>query len=130
MAEQPRREILVIEDEEKIASLVKLELESIGYSVRTEGSGRAALTSAAEHQPDLVILDLKLPDMDGYEVCRELRNLSRAWVTPVLILTAMSQPIDQLRGFAHGADAYLIKPFELDTLVQTVAQLLGETTIA
>ena len=127
MTGRSRGEILVVEDEEKIARLLRSHLEDVGYSVHTETRGRTALTYAAEHQPDLVILDLQLPDMGGYAVCKELRNLSCVWVTPVLMLTGMVQPIDQLRGFAHGADAYLTKPFELTEVLETVAVLLGET---
>ena len=125
-----RGKILVVEDEEKIARLLMLRLESAGYSVHTEARGRAALSYVAEYPPDLVILDLKLPDMGGYDVCKELRHLSRHWVIPVLMLTGMTQPIDQLRGFANGADAYLTKPFELPKVLETIAQLLGETTHA
>ena len=123
-----RGKILVVEDEEKIAGLLMSRLEGAGYSVHTEAHGRTALSYAAEYPPDLVILDLKLPDMGGYEVCKELRHLSRHWVIPVLMLTGMTQPIDQLRGFAYGADAYLTKPFELSKVLEIIAELLGDRT--
>ncbi|MBI4598000.1 MAG: response regulator, partial [Candidatus Omnitrophica bacterium] len=92
--------------------------------------GKAAISWAVEHQPDLVILDLVLPDMDGHKVCQELRRLYSFWALPVLILTAKNQPIDQLRGFAHGADAYMTKPFESGELLRTVALLVGNTAPA
>ena len=120
-----RRQIVVVEDHAPIARLLTTQLERLGYAVHTETHGRAALRYAAEHQPDLVILDLRLPDMSGYEVCKELRKLYHAWVVPILMVTGMDQPIDQLRGFAYGADAYLTKPFELTELLATIAQLLG-----
>ena len=130
MAPQERRRILVVEDEEALARLVKWQLESVGYEVHTEGTGTRALTYAAEYRPDLVVLDLRLPDMHGYDVCNKLRELYHPWVLPILMLTAMDKPIDQLRGFAHGADAYLTKPFESAELLKTVTLLLGQSAAA
>ena len=125
--ENTRRRILIVEDEAALAKLVKWQLESAGYEVHTEADGRGGLTYAAEHQPDLVVLDLRLPDISGYEVCRELRKLSTPWALPILMLTAMDKPVDELRGFAHGADAYLTKPFDSDELRRTVTLLLGQS---
>ena len=124
MMAESHQQILVVEDEEAQARLLKLLLESAGYDVQTEGRGSAALSFAAEHRPDLVILDLRLPDMGGYEVCQRLRKLFHPWPVPTVMLTAMDKPIDQLRGFAHGADAYLTKPCESDELLKTIASLL------
>lgn len=121
-----RKSILVVEDEETLARFLRWELESAGFEVHTETLGREALKYAAERRPDLVILDLQLPDLHGYQVCRELRRLYHPWVVPVLILTAMDRPIDQLRGFAYGADAYLTKPYEPSELFKTISLLLGE----
>jgi len=119
------KQIVVIEDDADMAALLKERLESVGYAVYTEGSGKGGLISAAEHRPDLVILDLRLPDLHGYEVCRELRKACHPWTLPIIMLTAMTRPIDQLRGFAHGADAYLTKPFDSKELLNTVTMLLG-----
>jgi len=130
MAAMPQKRILVVEDEVPLARMVKWELESAGVSVHTETTGKAGLTYALEHRPDLIILDLRLPDLNGYEVCRELRKLSTPWTTPILMLTAMDQPIDQLRGYAHGADAYMTKPFEPAELLKTVSLLLGQSSLA
>ena len=127
--EADRKQILVVEDDEPIAGLLKCRLESAGFQVRTAGDGKDALTCAAEQRPSLVILDLMLPDMDGFQVCRQIRKLSQPWRTPVLMLTAMDEPIDRLRGFAHGADAYLTKPFDADELVKTVGLLLAESAL-
>ena len=126
MTTRGRKRIMIVEDEEKIATVLASQLALAGYDVHTETHGSVALRYAAEHQPDLVILDVKLPDVSGYVVCKELRTLYHAWVVPVLMITAMDQPIDQLRGFAHGADAYLTKPFNLTEVAETVALLLED----
>ena len=117
---------MVIEDDEAMAKAVKRRLESVGYTVHPEGAAAMALSYAAEHRPDLVILDLRLPDLGGYEVCRRLRQLFDPWIPPILMVTGMDQPVDQLRGFAYGADAYLTKPCAQAELTKTVAVLLGE----
>jgi len=120
-----RARILVVEDEEALARLVQSHLERAGYEVRTEGKGKSAIAFAAEHWPDLVVLDLMLPDMSGYEVCVELRRLYRPWILPVVMLTALNQPKDKLLGFSHGADAYLTKPAATSELVSTIAEMLS-----
>ena len=130
MVQGLRKSILVVEDEPHVAKMIARRLELSGYEVHIEGTGQGALVYLAEHQPDLVTLDLRLPDLSGLEVCKHLRQHYGSWAMPVLMLTALDQPIDQLRGFAHGADAYLTKPFESDELVETVALLLGETAQA
>ncbi|MBI4598226.1 MAG: response regulator [Candidatus Omnitrophica bacterium] len=125
-----RKQILIVEDETSLASLVKWHLESSGFEVHAEHAGKPALSYVAEHRPDLVILDLRLPDITGYEVCKQLRKLCHPWEVPILMLTAMDKPIDQLRGYAFGADAYMTKPFEPMELLKTVTLLLGEVTLA
>jgi two-component system alkaline phosphatase synthesis response regulator PhoP len=127
MMERIRRKILVVEDEEALARFLSWELESGGFDVHAEYCGESALSWAADHRPDLVILDLRLPDMHGYQVCKELRKLFHPWDVPILMLTAMDKPIDQIRGFAHGADAYLTKPCEPNELFKTISLLLGES---
>ncbi len=120
------RSILIVEDEEKIARFMSSRLELAGYAVSSETRGRTALESAAQRPPDLVILDLRLPDIAGFEVCRELRRTHPSWGLAVLIVSALDQPIDKLRGFAYGADAYLTKPFDMTELLDTVTQLLNQ----
>ena len=122
----PQQRILVVEDDEKLADLIKRVLEGIGHQVKTVGSGAQAIREATATRPNLVILDLNLPDTNGYQVCRLLRTLYHPSVMPVLMFTGLTQPIDQLRGFAHGADAYLTKPCELQELVGTVGALLEQ----
>ena len=126
MTGRGRRQILVVEDDPKQARLLSARLAFAGYEVREEGSGSKALSCVADAQPDLVILDLGLPDMNGYEVCRKLRQYLHPWTMPILILSGWDKPVDQLRGFAHGADAYLTKPFDVTELMKTIALLLGE----
>lgn len=117
--------ILIVEDEEALARHLRNHLQRAGYDVRMEHTGKGALLVAAEHWPDLVILDLVLPDISGYEVCTELRRLYRPWNLPVLMLTALNSPKHHLLGFGHGANAYLTKPVASGELVRTVATLLS-----
>ena len=119
--------ILVVEDDEGIARLLKRYLESVGFAVHNSLTGTTALRYAAEHKPDLVILDLRLPDVHGYEVCKELRRLYESWAVPIMMLTSLDAPTDRLRGFAYGADAYVTKPFEPPELLSTISLLLGKT---
>ena len=126
MAEAQHQRLLIVEDDRSLVKVLKVRLESVGFEVHAESCGSTALSYAAEHQPDLVILDLRLPDIGGYEVCRELRKLYHPWSVPVLMLTGMDRPIDQVRGFAHGADAYLTKPCDPSELVRTIELLLGQ----
>ena len=116
--------ILVVEDEVDIAFVLKVRLEAAGYEVHTEGYGATALSYATEHQPDLVILDVKLPDVDGFEVCQQLRVLYPRSDVAVLMFTGLEATCDQLRGFANGADAYLTKRCEPVELLKTVEELL------
>ena len=121
-----QKELLVVEDDPAVARVVQQRLQQAGFTVHAESSGTSALVYAAEHQPDLVILDVRLPDLSGYEVCKRLRALCHPWSVPVLMLTGMDRPSDQLRGFAFGADAYLTKPYEATELLKTVRLLVGD----
>jgi DNA-binding response OmpR family regulator len=115
------RTVLVVDDEEAIAEAVRARLVSEGYRVVVAGDGpRAIELSRAEH-PDLVVLDLMLPDMDGLEVCAEIQR--PGWV-PVLMLTARTDEADKVAGFAVGADDYLTKPFSLRELTIRVRAIL------
>ncbi len=120
-------QILVVEDEREMAEFLKVRLESAGYQVRLEYTGRAALRYATQSPPKLVILDLKLPDLQGLEVCRKLRILYRPWVLPILVLTVLSKLADERHSFSVGADAYMTKPFAALELLKMVALLLRRT---
>src|SRR6476659_9414553 len=116
--------ILVVDDERHIVDLVRLYLEKEGYAVVTAADGREALDRQARHDPDLVILDLMLPKLDGFEVCREIR---RRGETPVLMLTARDDDIDAIVGLELGADDYVTKPFNPRALVARVKAILRRT---
>lgn len=114
--------ILVIDDDPAIASTLKTGLSYDGFVVDTAGSGADGLAIARERQPDLVILDIMMPGMDGLEVLRRLRAADAQ--LPVLMLTARDAPADQVRGLEDGADDYVVKPFNWDVLLARVHTLL------
>jgi DNA-binding response OmpR family regulator len=116
--------ILVVDDEPKVARLARDYLEKNGFRVITAADGQFALMSARREKPDLVILDLMLPQIDGREVCRILRRESDV---PIIMLTALSEEIDQVTGLEIGADDYITKPFSVRTLVARVRALLRRT---
>lgn len=120
-----RKHILIVEDEQPLAFGLKKRLEMAGFDVHAELKGQPALEYVADHRVDLVILDVNLPDVNGYNVAREVRKLYHPWAVPILMLTINDKPIDQLRGFAHGADAYLTKPFHTNELLTAVSTLCG-----
>jgi DNA-binding response OmpR family regulator len=113
--------VLVVDDEEAIAEAVQARLESEGYRVVVASDGPEAIEAHREHQPDLVVLDLMLPGMDGLEICKRLQR--DRW-TPVLMLTAKTEEADKVAGFAVGADDYLTKPFSLRELTVRVRAIL------
>ena len=123
-AKRPRRHILIIEDEEALVKLLRTTLELADYTVHAVRCGTTALTCVTDTRPDLVILDLGLPDMNGYDVCRKLRESSSGTPPPILILSGLDTPADQRRGFECGADAYLTKPADLSELRKVVGLLL------
>src|SRR6185503_16185639 len=108
--DQLRKQILVVEDDPRLVTLLTRLLGEAGYEVISAGSGSDALARITEQPPALVILDLRLPDIDGFEVCRKVRQTFKPWTLPILMLTGLQLPVDRLRGYAHGADAYLTKP--------------------
>jgi two-component system, OmpR family, alkaline phosphatase synthesis response regulator PhoP len=116
--------ILVVDDEPKIVRLTRDYLEKNGYRVTTAADGQSALTAARREKPDLIILDLMLPVMDGREVCRILRRESDV---PIIMLTALSEEIDQVTGLEIGADDYITKPFSPRAMVARVRALLRRT---
>jgi len=113
--------VLVVDDEEAIAEAVRARLQSEGFQVAVAGDGPEAIALCEQIRPDLVVLDLMLPGMDGLEVCRQIQR--DRWV-PVLMLTARTEEADKVAGFAVGADDYLTKPFSLRELVVRVRAIL------
>ncbi len=114
--------ILVVDDEAAITDLLSTALRYMGYQVTTAGSGYAALDAAATAAPDLVVLDVMLPDIDGFEVCRRLRA-ARDFV-PVIFLSARDSEDDRITGFIRGGDDYVTKPFSLEELTLRIGALL------
>jgi DNA-binding response OmpR family regulator len=112
---------LVVEDETSIASFVALYLKNAGYRIQTAGTGREALERVAGEKPSLIVLDLMLPDIDGLEVCRRIRQSSDV---PILMLTARDEDVDKIIGLEVGADDYLTKPFNPRELVARVKSIL------
>jgi DNA-binding response OmpR family regulator len=113
--------ILVVEDEKTLLETLEYNLQRQGYEVMTVENGRTALTLARTQKPDLILLDVMLPGLDGFEVCRILR---KEFSTPILMLTAKSEEVDKIVGLEMGADDYLTKPFSMRELLARVKALL------
>jgi DNA-binding response OmpR family regulator len=117
--------LLMIEDDVRLADMVRTYLGQSGYLVTHACDGQTGLANLQASSPDLVILDLMLPDMEGLEVCRRIRALAGAWArTPVLMLTAKGDPMDRIIGLEMGADDYLPKPFEPRELLARIRAVL------
>ncbi|NEO34003.1 MAG: response regulator transcription factor [Symploca sp. SIO3C6] len=119
--------ILVIDDDPAISELVSINLEMAGYDVSQAPDGVKGQALALQLQPDLIMLDLMLPKVDGFTVCQRLRRDERTSDIPVLMLTALGQTKDKVEGFNSGADDYLTKPFELEEMLARVRALLRRT---
>lgn len=117
--------ILIADDDENIRDVLRIALTQAGYGVEEAGDGRAALDAAARMEPALIILDIGMPEMDGLEVCRELRKTSSV---PILFLTAQGDEIDRVVGLEMGADDYVSKPFSPRELVARVRAILKRTS--
>ena len=115
------RKVLVVDDEESVRELINLYLTKEGFEVIAASEGREALRLNGEHRPDLIILDLMLPGLDGWEVCRQIRSHSRV---PIIMLTARSEEVDRIVGLELGADDYVVKPFSPRELVARVKAVL------
>ena len=118
--------VLLIEDNDKLARGLQSNLEFEGYAVLCASDGAAGLAMAREKRPDIIVLDLMLPDTDGYRVLRTLRDDGD--MTPVLVLTALGEEADKVRGFRFGADDYVTKPFGLMELLARIDALLRRAT--
>ena len=117
----PKATILVVDDEPHVVRLVQANLQASGYQVLTAADGRAALQIVEEKVPDLVLLDLMMPGLDGYEVCRRIRDYSDV---PIIMLTARGAEVDRIAGLDAGADDYLTKPFSVGELLARVRAVL------
>jgi len=127
-----RGHILVVEDETDLAELVSFNLKQEGYGVAVAADGASALAEARRQPPDLILLDLMLPDLSGIEVCRRLRAEAATASVPIIMVTARGEEIDRVLGFEVGADDYVVKPFSPRELVLRVGAVLrrGTTPLA
>ncbi len=119
--------VLVVEDDRDIADLVARYLSKAGFAVETVASGRDALSAIAERPPDLLVLDLMLPQMDGLEICRAVRGNNNTSGMPIIMLTARAEESERIVGLELGADDYIAKPFSPNELVARVRALLRRT---
>ncbi|GAA2607382.1 response regulator transcription factor [Dactylosporangium fulvum] len=122
MPVQPLPKVLVVDDEASIRALLSATLRLTGFEVRVATGGREALAAAAEYAPDLVVLDVMMPDLDGFEVAQRLRTSGRP--VPVLFLTARDSVEDRISGLTVGADDYVAKPFSLEEVVLRIRAIL------
>lgn len=122
MTDQPANRILVVDDEPSITDLVSTALKFVGFAVATAANGRDALATLQEFGPDLVILDVMLPDIDGFELCSRMRASGEE--VPVIFLTARDADDDKIAGLEQGGDDYVTKPFSLEELVARVRAVL------
>ncbi len=122
--ESEKPKTLVVDEDVALARQVQGHLQRAGLDVHVENLAKPALAFAAEHRTDLVVLDVMLPDMSGYDVCSELRRIYHPWILPVVMMTALGEPKNKLLGFGHGADAYLTKPVATAELISTVRAML------
>ena len=120
--------LLLVDDEDNLRSMLEAALRHTGFEVHPAATGREALAAVGEVHPDLIVLDVMLPDLDGFDVCKRLR--SEGDRTPVLFLTARDTTEDKVRGLTLGGDDYLAKPFSLDELVARITAILRRTGAA
>ena len=120
----PKR-LLVVDDEPNLLRAVAAALRAEGYEVVTARNGREALVRVAESVPDLVVSDIRMPGMDGYQLAGQLRASSRTALVPIVFLTAKDETADRIAGFRSGVDAYITKPFEPDELLAVIHSILN-----
>lgn len=119
-----KKKILIVEDEVNLRELVKARLEENNYEVITVADGFNAITQSRRVKPDLIILDLMIPNIDGYAVCRVLKSTPELSNIPVIMFTARTSVDDMRRGMEMGADAYLMKPFKPEVMLAKIRELL------
>lgn len=122
---QPPKTILVVDDEVYIQNILDFSLGGEGFVIRTAANGEEALRQALDQAPDLIVLDVMMPKIDGFDVCRALKAKEETKKIPVILLTAKDREADKRKGKDVGADLYLTKPFSPARLVEQVQELLG-----
>jgi twitching motility two-component system response regulator PilG len=121
-----KKKILIVEDEESLLKLESILLISKGFDVKGVSNGRAALEAVAEEKPDLILLDIMLPEIDGFEVCRQIKSDPSTRHIPVVMLTAKKSREDMVRGEKVGADWYITKPFKSAMVIETIQRFLAK----
>jgi len=121
-----KKKILIVEDEESLLKLESILLTSKGYDVRGVSNGQQALDAIAEEKPDLVLLDIMLPEIDGFEVCQRIKDDPETTDIPVIMLTAKKSREDMARGEKVGADWYITKPFKSVMVIETIQRFLAK----
>ncbi|OBR94805.1 MULTISPECIES: response regulator transcription factor [Clostridium] len=124
-----QEKILIVDDEEHICELIKFNLEKNGYKAIVAGNGIDALKIVREEMPQLILLDVMLPGMDGYDVCKEIRKDNSISFIPVIMITARGEEFDKVLGLELGADDYMTKPFSIRELVARVKAVLRRTAV-
>jgi two-component system phosphate regulon response regulator PhoB len=119
-----RQRILIVEDERDIVQVLEFALRQAGFDTSAAGDGATALGHIREKQPDLVVLDLMLPDLPGIEICRQLKSNPKTAALPVMMLTARGEEVDRVVGFELGADDYITKPFSVREVVLRIKAIL------
>jgi two-component system, OmpR family, phosphate regulon response regulator PhoB len=122
--------ILIIEDERGLTDVLTYNLQREGYETSVAHDGQEGLRKAQMHLPDVILLDIMLPELDGLEICRQLRSGKQTAKIPILMLTAKSEEMDQIVGFTVGADDYVTKPFSVKVLLQRIRALQRRAEIA
>ena len=121
-----KKRILVVDDEVELIKAIQIRLEQAGYEALFAYDGQQGLEKAHKEKPDLIILDLMLPKMDGYKVCALLKGDTKYNKIPIIMLTARAQDTDEKLGLELGADAYITKPFQHEVVVAKIKELLKE----
>jgi len=125
---KPKKKILIVEDERKLSHILKLMLESDGFTVICSYSGYEGLYKYGRERPDLIILDIMLSDLDGYEVCREIRRQLNDLKTPIIMLTSKGEDYDRIKGKVVGATKYMLKPYDGENLLNQIRECLEQST--
>jgi CheY-like chemotaxis protein len=127
--EQPMR-ILIVDDEEEVRASMREYLESNGFAITEAADGEEALAKAFTEKPDLLLLDLRLPKVDGYQVCQTLKGNPITSVIPIIMVTALNATLQKVKGIEYGADDYIEKPFDLEELLARIKMVMRRLQVA
>lgn len=118
------QKILIVDDEKDLVEMIETQFQSLGYEIQKAYSGKEALEKIKQDLPNFIFLDIMMPGLNGYDVCKELKSDPHTKNIPVIMLSAKVQKVDQLQGKESGADGYICKPFEFSDLIKTVEKFL------